>query len=171
MKPTTVLLVILAFVAAACLAIALAGPARLWALFGNPDLGPVAFETLQRRPTPNDALACPPNTCAAPADITSPVFALTAKDLRRAFSRVVVSEDRIGNVAVNEATLEDRYVQRSRLMGFPDTINVKFVDLPGGRSSILIYSRSQLGRSDLGVNRARIERLLEKLRREVPPIT
>ena len=35
---------------------------------------------------------------------------------------------------------------------------------PGqGRSTIALYSRSQLGKSDLGVNRARIERWLEQL--------
>jgi uncharacterized protein (DUF1499 family) len=51
-----------------------------------------------------------------------------------------------------------RYVQRSRVLRFPDTINVKVAALPGGGSTVLIYSRSQLGRSDLGVNRARIER-------------
>jgi len=32
------------------------------------------------------------------------------------------------------------------------------VALPDGGSTVLIYSRSQLGRGDLGVNRARIER-------------
>ena len=62
----------------------------------------------------------------------------------------------------------ERYIQRSRLMGFPDTIVVRFLERPEGRSTLALYSRSQLGRGDFGVNRARIERWLEKLAREAP---
>jgi hypothetical protein len=32
------------------------GPERAWRLLGPADLGPVDFETLQRRPRPTDAL-------------------------------------------------------------------------------------------------------------------
>jgi uncharacterized protein (DUF1499 family) len=41
------------------------------------------------------------------------------------------------------------------------------VPVGDSRSTLAIYSRSQLGRSDLGVNLARIERWLDKLTREV----
>jgi hypothetical protein len=37
--------------------ILMVGPEWIWSLFGPPDLGPVTFETLERRATPNDALA------------------------------------------------------------------------------------------------------------------
>ena len=53
-------------------------------------------------------------------------------------------------------------------MRFPDTIVVRFLDRPDGRSTLAIYSRSQLGTNDLGVNLARIERWLDKLAGEVP---
>ena len=43
-------------------------------------------------------------------------------------------------------------------MGFPDTINVKVMPVPDGGSTVLLYSRSKLGHSDMGVNRARLER-------------
>ena len=51
---------------------------------------------------------------------------------------------------------QDRYVQRSATMSFPDTINVRFIALSDSTSTLAIYSRSQLGHSDIGVNLARI---------------
>lgn len=47
------------------------------------------------------------------------------------------------------------YVTRSRLMGFPDYTTV---ELRG--DAVAIYARLRFGRSDLGVNRARIEGVL-----------
>lgn len=60
-------------------------------------------------------------------------------------------------------------MQRTPLLGFPDTIDVLYVDLPDGRSSLALYSRSKLGYRDLGANRARLERWLAHLTRVAPP--
>ncbi len=76
---------------------------------------------------------------------------------------MIESEPRLGLVAADEANLTYRYIQRSKWLRFPDTIVVRLVDLPNGQSTILIYSRSQLGKGDLGVNRARIRRWLDTL--------
>jgi uncharacterized protein (DUF1499 family) len=146
----------------------LVGPERVWTLLGPADLGPVSFEMLQRRTTPNDALACPPNLCQAKADATAPVFAVTAHDLRLAFTRAIAGEPRLVKVADDESALTERYIQRSRLMRYPDTIVVRFIDLPAGRSTIALYSRSQLGKGDLGVNLARIRRWLAALAAAAP---
>lgn len=142
------------------------GPDRVWMALGPPDLGAVDFATLQRRTTPNDALACPPGKCAAKADITPPVYAVSAAQLRTAFARMIAVEPRVVMVAGDDPGLTERYIQRSRLMRFPDTVVVRYFDLPGGRSTIALYSRSQLGTSDLGVNRARVERWLDRLAEE-----
>ena len=48
-------------------------------------------------------------------------------------------------------------------MEFPDTIQVDFLSLGENRSTLAIYSRSKYGYSDLGTNRARIERWLSRL--------
>jgi uncharacterized protein (DUF1499 family) len=149
----------------------LVGPERVWALFGPADLGPISFETFQRRVTPNDALACPTDLCQAKADLTSPAFAMAARDLRQAFARAIAGEPRLVKVDSDDATLTERYVQRSRLMHYPDTIVVRFVDLPDGRSTIALYSRSQLGKGDLGVNLARIHRWLLALEAQTPAAT
>ena len=149
-------------------AFVIVGPERIWNLFGPPDLGGVSFETLQRRSTPNDALACPTNLCSAKSDIVPPLFSLSASDLQRAFGRVIASEERVTKVEATARYNTERYIQRSRLMGFPDTVVVWFLERPEGRSTLALYSRSQLGRGDFGVNGARIERWLEKLAIEAP---
>ncbi len=154
-------------VLAAAVALRFAGPERIWTVFGPADLGPVRFEELERSKTPNDALVCPSGFCPAESDIMPPVFPVDAAVLRKAMRRALLSERRLTLVAVEDVPPSDRYVQRSEMMRFPDTVAVRYLDLEGGRSTVAIYSRSQIGRSDLGVNLKRIERWLEKLAQEV----
>lgn len=54
------------------------------------------------------------------------------------------------------------YVLRSRLMGYPDYLSLRVVP-EGTGSRLSIYSRSRFGRSDFGVNRARVTSLLRDL--------
>lgn len=145
------------------------GGERVWRFFGEADLGPVSFEQMQRRTSPNDALACPNGLCSAPAEITTAQYPVSARDLRAAFSKVIASEPRVATAETNEAALTDRYIQRSERLGFPDTIVVRFFDQPAGQSTLAIYSRSQIGESDFGVNKARIEHLLAKLALQISP--
>jgi uncharacterized protein (DUF1499 family) len=63
---------------------------------------------------------------------------------------------------------EDRIVLRSRLMRYPDTVNLRVISLGEGQSSLLLYSRSQIGWSDMGVNRARLARVIERLTAGLP---
>jgi Protein of unknown function (DUF1499) len=144
------------------------GPERLWRIVGPPDLGDVVFETLERRGTPNDALACPTGLCRARPDIVSPVFGVGAVELRAAFVRVLGTDTRIEKLAADETRLQERYLQRTPLLGFPDTIVVRFMSAGEGRSTVALYSRSQVGRRDFGANRARLERWLARLATEVP---
>jgi uncharacterized protein (DUF1499 family) len=153
-------------VAVAVIAVMAGGRERLWTLFGPADLGPVAFETLERRSTPNDALACPQDLCRAASDVTPPVYAVDADRLRQAVARVLAAEPDVTQVA--DAGLDQRYIQRTRWMRFPDTIVVRIVPLGADRSTLALYSRSQLGTGDMGVNKARVSRWLEKISREVP---
>ena len=55
------------------------------------------------------------------------------------------------------------YVDRSRVVGFPDYVSVR-VSSEGEGSRLSAYSRLRFGRDDLGVNRARLERWTERLR-------
>jgi len=65
-----VAVLILALILLATAAFFILGPERLWSQFGPSDLGDVDFATLVRRDTPNDALACLPEFCAAKADLS-----------------------------------------------------------------------------------------------------
>jgi uncharacterized protein (DUF1499 family) len=58
---------------------------------------------------------------------------------------------------------QDRYLVRTRLMRFPDTIVVKVIELDQDHSTLALYSRSQIGRSDFGVNRKRLKRWIERI--------
>ena len=149
------------------LALVILGPARVWGVFGPADLGDVNLETLMRRTTPNDALAAPENWGNARKDIISPSYRLPASRLREVFRRAIAGERQLERVAASDDTLSERYVQRTRLMGYPDTIIVRFIEQGGGGASIVMYSRSKLGRSDLGANKARLERWLTLIRNSI----
>lgn len=149
---------IVALVIAFAAAFLILGPERLWAQFGPSDLGDVDFATLERRATPNDALACLPEFCAAKADIAAPVIARPFGDVFLAVQDAVVHEPDLEQVDADAVQGTLRFVQRSRILGFPDTINVKVVPTADGGSAVLIYSRSQLGKGDMGVNLARVKR-------------
>ncbi len=129
-------------------------------VFGSPDMGPVDFETYRRGARPNEALACPPGLCAnATPDFDPGVFDVPDEELRRRFTAFVLSQPGVVPVYRSDQPgrpMQDRYVQRSRLMSYPDTINVRFIALGNSTSTLAIHSRSQIGYGDMGVNLARI---------------
>ena len=139
------------------------GPSIVWRQLDAGDLGEVDFATLQRRTAPNDALACRMDLCAASADLEAPEFKVPADALYRLLQTAIAREPRLERVGADDKHGTLRYVQRSRWMGFPDTINVKINPLENGRSTVLLYSRSQWGKGDFGVNRARLERWIAML--------
>jgi uncharacterized protein (DUF1499 family) len=135
-------------------------------VFGSPDLGPVDFEMLVRSKKPNTALACPVGFCRnASADFDPGIYAVTDEVLRAAFTRHALDQPGVIPVyrhAQAGLPTQDRYVQRSAMMQFPDTIDVRFVALSTSTSTLAIYSRSQIGHSDFGVNLARIRQWTDK---------
>ena len=141
------------------------GIERVWTMmFGSPDLGPVDFTRLVRRSTPNDALVCPPGLCGqAKADIEAPVFSVSAHNLREKVRAIALAEPGAVQVAEAASGRGDRYVVRTPLMRYPDTVDVLVLPQPDGKSTVVMYSRSQIGRSDLGANLARLRRWLGAL--------
>ncbi len=141
-------------------------------IFGSPDLGPVDFETFQRGTRPNTALACPADFCRnAKADFDPGVYPGTDEELRQRFTQFVLAQPRVVPVyrhAQPGLPTQDRYVQRSALMQFPDTIDVRFIALSDKTSTLAIYSRSQIGQSDLGVNLKRIREWTDKSALRMP---
>ena len=136
---------------------------KVWArVFGPPDLGPVDFAALRLRSTPNDALACLEGFCPhARPDIVPPEFGVPAERLRAILVEVALSEP--GTERLPSDGTGERFLVRTRLYRFPDTVDAQVVPAGEGRSTLALYSRSQIGCSDLGANRARLERWLRRI--------
>ena len=137
----------------------------VWArIFGPPDLGPIDFQTFRRRKTPNDALACPRGFCAnAEPDIVPPLYPVSGERLRLIVAEAAMVDPDTQPIYAARWEDHDRYLARSRVFRFPDTIDVLVIEPAENQATLAIYSRSQIGRADLGVNRARIERWLSRV--------
>lgn len=131
------------------------------------DFAAVDFTTLQRRTSPNDALICPAGHCPnARSDWPSRTYAMPPQELLARLIAIVLAEPRTRALPC-DADRDDiaRFVQYSRTMRYPDTIDIQVFPAGEGQSTLAIYSRSLVGHSDFGVNRARVERLLAALER------
>lgn len=138
---------------------------KVWTWAAGPaDLGAVEFDDLKKRRTPNQALICPENMCRdEDRDLASPVYELTAEQLRERLLVSLQKEERLERVDDKSDPTRLRFVQRTKLMKYPDTVNIKLIDFGEGRSTLALYSRSKLGSSDLGVNLQRAKRWLKRL--------
>jgi len=120
------------------------------------DLGFTDFDTLQPPDSPNTWLVAPADFRPADPDETAPVFDVPAERLARAWVLVVRQQPRT-NVAVSDDGLQVEAEQRSAVFGFVDRISARFVTLSPDRSTLIAYSRSEVGYWDLGVNRRRLQ--------------
>lgn len=143
-----------------------------WALiFGRPDLGPVDFQTFKRRATPNDALACPPDVCAhARPDIVPHTYPVSGERLRLILAEAALADPDTQPVFAGRWDDHDRYLARSRILRFPDTIDVLVIERSENQATLALYARSQIGLGDFGVNRARIERWLARIAARVAAV-
>lgn len=91
----------------------------------------------------------------------APAFPILQAELAATLARALIDEggQRIaGDLAQGHAT----YLFRSRLFGFPDLVSITLTpEGPGTR--VQIFSRSLMGHGDMGVNRARVDRLTRAL--------
>ena len=113
---------------------------------------------------PNQYLAAPPGATVAPSDARTLLYQESARVLLARFDAIARAQPRTQVVAGNLDSLMITYVQRSRVIGFPDYLTVKAVATEGG-AGLIIYSRARYGRRDFGVNRAPVEAWLAALDR------
>ena len=127
------------------------------------DIGPVDWATLTRHKTANDALVCPPGHCpnAAP-DAEAAIYPVAPDELLARLKRVARAEPDTRELTADRRHAA-RFLQHTRLMRFPDTIDAEVLPAGDGRSTLAIYSRSLVGRKDFGVNRKRVTRWLGAL--------
>lgn len=129
---------------------------------GLPAAEPVEFDAISLPASPNTCLAGPADY-TGPKHLAAPPFAEPPEALWPRLNRLAASFERTWKLAEWPERRQGQWVERSRLMNYPDIIAAEVRPHAEG-SALLIYSRSLLGWSDLGVNKARVERWLAALR-------
>lgn len=131
----------------------------VWPRFAptNPDKWHVNPETVQKTRKPNQFLV------RDGGDSDSLVFQSSATELSTRFDEMARQKPNVTLIAGDPASGWMTYEQRSQKIKYPDYISVKITDLEDGTAKLSAYSRSRFGRSDLGVNEARMTKWLAAL--------
>ena len=128
------------------------------------------LRSLERPAAPNNALACLPSLCLAESDLLSPRFDIPAEQLMGIVRQAVSGQPRTELVAEDAALRQLVFAQRSKVFGFRDTIQFQIVPVDSG-STVIAYSRSDVGGWDLGVNRRRLQHWLRAIRHAATTVT
>jgi uncharacterized protein (DUF1499 family) len=139
---------------------------------GDPFLGDVNFATYQRRSSPNEALFCSKDVCSAPDKILGSVpITQNPVNVMNGLQSLIETAVRSNGESIERRAMTMNgdgifidFLVRTPVLRFPDTLNIALLtkkDEPA--ASIALLSRSRIGRSDRGVNRARLERIAAAL--------
>lgn len=124
----------------------------------------ISFKSLKRPPKPNTCLAAPENHClAAEPDFAPPELAMTGRGLFSKLSEIIASERSFGKIETDADALRIKFVATTGLMRFKDDVDIEVIALEQGRATFAIYSRSRVGYSDMGANRKRVGKLIERV--------
>ncbi|MGB8622543.1 MAG: DUF1499 domain-containing protein [Paracoccaceae bacterium] len=115
--------------------------------------------TLAASPGESGVLVRPGDGDITPAPRDMPPAALLSR-----LDAIIMATPRTRRVAGSVEEGRVTYVTRSLVFGFPDYATVTAISRDG-ESFPVILSRARFGRSDLGVNRARVEKWLEALKK------
>lgn len=129
---------------------------------GLPIPPPMDFSHLVRPSTPNTALAAPAGFDPAP-DIVTRRYDIAPDLLYAAVKRVALAQPRTYLHVAYDDRREAHFVVRSRILNFPDLIAAHI----GADGTLVLWSRSIYGHSDLGVNRQRLTTWLAALDAEL----
>ena len=117
--------------------------------------------------SPNSYLICPAGQCRATADEEGPVVDLPAEKVLVAALKVASLERNVAPQEADPALGQLVFIQRTPVLQFPDVVRIQAIALPGGRTGIALYSHSIFGRYDFGANKARAQRWMAAIRREL----
>lgn len=121
---------------------------------------------ITRPASPNTALAGPVGFTPEP-DLVAPTYSLSAERLYAAMRTMVEAEPLVFVAAAYDDQRQVHYVVRSAMLNFPDLVTVQVQAAGPDTSTLVLYSRSVYGYSDLGANRGRIEAWLATLDRRL----
>ncbi len=127
---------------------------------GIPVPPPTDFSRIVRPASPNTALAAPAGFQPVP-DLVTRRYAVPPPQLYALVMQVALAQPRTWLQVAYDDRLQAHFVARSRVFNFPDSITAQIY--PDG--SLVLWSRSIYGRSDLGVNRRRLRAWLAALDR------
>lgn len=127
------------------------------------------FASLQRPSSPNSWLIVSPGLGKqVAADAEVPAYQMTPRQLAAAWQTVVETQPRTRILAVSDNGLQIEAVQRSALFGFIDRISFQAVPIDEDSAGLLVYSRSNVGYWDMGVNRRRLSAWIEAIDNATP---
>lgn len=133
------------------------------ALMASDPAQQIDFKNITLPNSPNYFLLCPKDYCNVKSNETSPIFNYSIVDLDSRFQNMVNKQKHITIVQSDAQNHQYTYIQRTPLLRFPDTINVKLIALSDNQSTLAIMSQSKYGYSDLGTNQRRINYWLSDL--------
>jgi hypothetical protein len=131
---------------------------------GLPVPPPMDFAHLVRPRTSNTALAAPAGFTPTP-DIVTRRYDVPPEKLFAAIRAVALAQPRTYLQIAYDGRLQAHFVARSLIWNFPDLIAVQVQP----DSTLILWSRSVYGESDLGVNRKRLRTWLAALDEALPP--
>ncbi len=124
------------------------------------------FTALRRPKSPNTCLVAPQDlTPKARVDRPSPVFDVDANTLFQRLEAYVRSVKAFRAIESDPALRLLKFVAVTPLLRFKDDVDVRILPAPDDdtRSVVAIYSRSRIGKSDLGANGRRVDAILAAL--------
>jgi uncharacterized protein (DUF1499 family) len=134
---------------------------------GLPTPPPMNTAQIVRPASPNTALAAPEGFNPSP-DTVTPSYPVQADRMFTLIQGVAIGQPRTYRAALYADRLQAHYIARSALFNFPDLITVQVTKADADSSTLIMYSRSVYGHSDLGVNRQRINTWLAALQTKIP---
>jgi uncharacterized protein (DUF1499 family) len=124
-------------------------------------LSSIDLEQLGDRSRLNTYFVAPPDAVdRVGADSPAPEFDASVEAVSAALAEILADRPRMRVTTGPQGRVQA--VERSFLFRFPDHVVGRAVSVDGG-TSLYLYSASRFGRSDLGVNRARVETVLAAL--------
>jgi uncharacterized protein (DUF1499 family) len=129
---------------------------------GLPVPPPMDMARIERPASPNTALAAPAGF-SPPPDLVTQAWPVPPDRLFAAIQAVAAAQPRTFLAAAYPNLRQAHYVARSAALNFPDLVTVSVAGPDQGPSTLVIWSRSVYGHSDLGANRKRVEAWLAAL--------
>ncbi|MEM6711288.1 MAG: DUF1499 domain-containing protein [Pseudomonadota bacterium] len=133
-------------------------------LAGHPDTGRLALTDLKRTGKPNDALIAPADQVTLTADAPAPVFNVTPHDLYAALVKLLDADPQVEWAQQDATEAYLRFLTYSATLKFPDLHHIWVLEAAdAGTSTLVLYAAAQLGHSDFGKNRQRLDAWLAEL--------